>query len=284
MILITGSSGFIGSKVVEKLQYQEVDYITGSYNPQIIEYEFKHKGSLISEKDLSTYLDKIQIILHIGAWIPKNTLEADDVNLSLTNIASTSKLLNFKYKNLNKIIFMSTTDVYPSNELVNESTIPNPQTSYAWSKLINENQIYQFSKRLSHKCLILRVGNVYGPGDGSYDKVLQTIIKSASNNRIIEVNSNTLRHFLFINDLVAYVCESLTKINVSALINITGSSSYKLSEVVKMIYEVFPVNKFSIKLIQNVSNNDHTFDTTKMNKTFNLRQTELEIGLLDYLK
>jgi nucleoside-diphosphate-sugar epimerase len=179
---------------------------------------------------------------------------------------------------------MSTTDVYPSNELVNESTIPNPQTSYAWSKLINENQVYRFSERLSHKFLILRVGNVYGPGDGAYEKVLQKIIKSVSNYGKIEVNGNTLRHFLFINDLITYVCDSITKINVSGWINITGTSSYKLSEVVKMINEVFPETKLSVKLIENESNNDYTFDTKKMNKTFNLKQTELKIGLLDYLK
>jgi hypothetical protein len=48
--------------------------------------------------------------------------------------------------------------------------------------------------------------------------------------------------------------------------------------------EIFPMIKQNIKLVQNMSNNDHTFDTTKMNKIFTIKQTELKNGLMDYLK
>ena len=283
MILITGSSGFIGSNLTRKLNLENLEFIRASYDTQINDYVFKFGEFFVSKNELPTYLAKVTTILHVGAWTPKNRSELNRLDFSQTNIAGTAKLLSLEFQNLTKFIFTSTTDIYPTTEIITESTRPSPESEYSWSKLINENQVYEFARKQNIACLILRIGNVYGPGDSSYDKVLQSVIKSVKNNKSIKISGGAQRHFLYIHDLVEYLYKSITCHDITGWINIVGAKPYKLYEVMELVHELFPDSKNLVNLFQNNSTDISLFDVGKMNNIFNILQTELRTGLLGYL-
>ena len=109
-ILVTGADGFIGCHVVDALValYGADKIITVGKlqkNPcQNVVSDYKN-GYLGLDAES---LDKITIILHLGGWIPKVADFANDLDGASSNISFTKALLQLSFKNLKKVVFVST--------------------------------------------------------------------------------------------------------------------------------------------------------------------------------
>ena len=179
-ILVTGGAGYIGSHtVVELLKNSEYDVIIvdnfSNSNPEIINrlYEITGRPIKIYHRDCKEQLDdilsehKVDAIIHFAAYKSvgesvDNPIQYYDNNInSLLNMLDTAKYFGIK-----NFVFSSSCSLYgnlkelPATE---ESPLSDPESPYAYTKLIGERILQDFSKvNTDIKIISLRYFNPVG--------------------------------------------------------------------------------------------------------------------------
>lgn len=179
-ILVTGGAGYIGSHtVVELLKNPEYDVIIvdnfSNSNPEIINrlYELTQRPIKIYHRDCREQLDdiltqhKVDAIIHFAAYKSvgesvESPIQYYDNNInSLLNMLDTAK--HFDIKNF---VFSSSCSLYgnlkelPATE---ESPLSEPESPYAYTKLMGERILQDFSKvNTDMKIVALRYFNPVG--------------------------------------------------------------------------------------------------------------------------
>jgi UDP-glucose 4-epimerase len=238
MIVVTGCSGFIGShlmnKLIEKYNYSNVIGLTSK---ETHEYQYiKHIDYEVFSNSRFSVIDA-NIVIHAGAFIPKNNNDANNIAFCNKNIINTTKLLENTNKKLKKFIFLSTIDVYDDAKLINENSFVGFNSMYGLSKLYCEKMILAWGKQNEVDVLILRIGHVYGPGEEKYQKLIPETIRRILKGENIEVwgSGEDLRAFIHVDDVINSILESIEKKTNSKVINIVSSESYSINETIKTI-------------------------------------------------
>lgn len=135
LITITGSRGFIGTAIRERIKYPytEVDFVLGKDHKDII----GRKGTLIF---LSSFVDQGESMVDPAKYIQNNVTY---LSMLLTR------------NKFNEVIFPSSCMVYDA-----EGNLE-PKSIYGFTKLAGEKLI----KIYAPQYWILRIGNPYGKGD-----------------------------------------------------------------------------------------------------------------------
>lgn len=184
-ILVTGSSGFVGSGLVTLLESIQMPA------SRIDEEYFLHdnwKDHLLQLLDMH----KPEFIFHIGAC--SDTLEQDSQFMMIRNYESTKLLVDWAARNSAGVIYSSSAATYGENGLY-------PSNLYGWSKYAAEDYV-----RLNGG-VSLRYFNVYGPGEKHKGRMasffLQALIKKASGEEIKIFPKKPLRDFVYIKDILS---------------------------------------------------------------------------------
>lgn len=280
-ILITGASGFVGKKVLERLlpnndvialSSQTLDGVTSvpSLNYSFDNNYLRNNGC-----------EQTEVLLHVGAFTPKTTQDADDLELTTENIINTKRLLQSVLPNLKKIVFISTLDVYQHCEgVLSENTPAIPSTMYGWSKLYCEQIIRKHCEAKGMDCIILRLGHVYGEGEEKYRKVMPIMVRNAINGENLNIygDGEAIRSFIYIDDVAAAITNSL-QLKGFNIINIVGDEKTSINELAELI------KSFSEKNIAIVHNENHqpnvnfVFDNSKLKQYLLPELTLLKDGL-----
>jgi ADP-L-glycero-D-manno-heptose 6-epimerase len=181
-IIITGTQGFIGSNLKQKLQDKyEIIEINEDVFKTVNWREFVSKYF---------WLD-IKSVFHVGAC--SDTLETDVNYMMLLNYEFTKHLsILCKSKNI-PLIYSSSAANYGTN---NE----HPSNLYGWSKYVAEDYV------ISNGGIGLRYFNVYGPGEEHKGKMssvaYQMFLKSKNNEEIKLFPKKPKRDFIYIDDVI----------------------------------------------------------------------------------
>lgn len=157
-ILITGASGFIGGRLLDAaMTAWGRDNVIAFSSRKISDCRTVVYNNAESDFGLEpadkVLLEDVEVVIHAGAYTPKNGGEANVISACNENIFFTEKLLKLPFNNLRKIVFTSTLDVYAAVTPICESTPTQPATLYGWSKLYCEQMISVFA---SEKKLLVR--------------------------------------------------------------------------------------------------------------------------------
>ena len=134
-VLLTGSTGFIGSSLITYLEenspksLNDILVLSSVQHPKLKTILYDVNSFILSE------IIDVTSVIHLGAFIPKNNIEVNDIERCTSNITFTKNLLNTLPTTIDKFIFISTTDVYKKINLINEDSIVEPAGLYGWSKL-----------------------------------------------------------------------------------------------------------------------------------------------------
>jgi UDP-glucose 4-epimerase len=162
-ILVTGGAGYIGSHtVVELLKNTEFDVIIvdnfSNSNPEIVNrlYEITGRPIKIYHRDCKEQLDdilsehKVDAIIHFAAYKSVGESVEDPIRYYDNNINSLLNMLDTaKYFDIKNFVFSSSCSLYgnlkklPATE---ESPLSEPESPYAYTKLIGERILQDFSK------------------------------------------------------------------------------------------------------------------------------------------
>lgn len=244
MILLTGIGGFVGKHLVQFLanEYPNMELVALT-NSNI------EKVHCISHDDYfykSSYFpdniaNRIEVIVHLGSFTPKSSMEANDVVKCNRNISSTLSLLLLKLPLVNRVIYISSLDVYSnSSKIIDENTATLPRTFYGWSKLFCEKMVEFHCDKLNIKAVILRLGHVYGPGEESYQKLIPVTMKSINDGQspVIFGDGDDLRSFIYVDDVVRSIATAITKSLDTRIINVVHHQSFKILEIVEKIIAI----------------------------------------------
>lgn len=257
-ILITGTSGYIGSSAFKFLSRKYNVYGLDKKNP-IINSKKIFKINLLNKEKTKKLLYKINpsFVVHLAGESlvdPKKKKE----KYTLNNIVATQNLLYCMKKNkIKKIIFSSTAAIYESKNIpLKENFKTNPISNYAISKLIVEKLI----KKSKIKFIIFRFFNVASSFDkfiGENHKpethLIPRALLYALKNKIFNIygkdyktpDGTCIRDFIHIKDICSFIncsIEYLEKKNKSNTFNVGSGKSYSVLQVVKILSKKTKLN------------------------------------------
>jgi len=169
-VLVTGATGFIGSRLVDALINKEYDVTSliregkkGNSKSNIIYGDLTDEK--IDFKDL-----KFDCVFHLASHTP---LEKNKKILEKVNLEGTKKLFD-EIKNItNSIIYISGLGVYgePGDKIINEEQKYNPNTNFVKIRLDAEKYLRDNSLKNDINFAVVHFGDVYGPG-GWFNEML----------------------------------------------------------------------------------------------------------------
>ena len=253
-IIITGGLGFIGSHITRKLIENNYEVIIiDNMSSNIVE---SISGCQHLNYDLNDYdtlkevkIPKVNTLLHLaGQASGPTSFQIPEIDIK-NNILATLNLIKWcKINNIKRVIFASSSMVYgdnPDNECLNEDNICYPKTIYASSKYYAENLFKIYATPLGIKWNILRMYNVYGPGqdltrmDQGMVSIFLSIVKQG-NYVGVKGPLNRFRDFIYIDDIVqGWECCLMDNNHLNQIYNLgTGVKTY-ISSLIEIIVDVY---------------------------------------------
>ena len=241
-ILITGSSGFIGTNLLFSLQSQNYDIavIDRSNNPN-----FKNVINYIGDICDYSFVEKTILdfqpnkVFHLAGYKNRSS-NIEEVSLSLNvNLLGTLNLYQAltKISTIESIIAIGTSDEYGIQySSFTESSIENPISAYGFSKLCGTQLAQFFNRSFNLPVIILRPTIAYGPHQAN-DMFIPSLINTLMSNSDFKMTEGKqLRDFIYISDLVdAMLLISESQSHNGEIFNIGSGDSLRLREVASII-------------------------------------------------
>jgi nucleoside-diphosphate-sugar epimerase len=285
MILLTGTSGFIGSKLliecINLFGQENVVILSSKKNenyPTILYENYKINAVDFSQSPFN----KIKTVVHVGAFIPKSAADLNDILKSNSNIIFTQNLLSSLPTSVEKFIFLSSIDVYKkTDQVISENNPTIPETLYGFSKLYCEKMVEQWANTNNKIIQILRLGHVYGPGEGLFKKIIPVTMQKLKENEqpIIMGDGNSKRAFIYIEDVIFCVKEIMKFDHYKGPINIVNDQFVTIKDLVNQIIQVAESKISPEYITQEFSKNDIFFEANKLKSLINVEFTPMPIGL-----
>ncbi len=232
-VLITGCSGFIGSRLVSHLLQKGHDTfcVSRSATCPNIGRSNHLKHDLVQEVDHNRFPPDLDCIVHLAAALDKTVQESE---MFRTNTLGTLNLLEYgKRVGINEFVFASSGAVYGySKTLLSEKSSINPTDFYGLSKYQSELLVNHYSHCFS--TAILRLFFPYGPGQirGIVPR-LTHYIKSGIPITIYNEDNPRINP-IYIADVVNAIVGSLS-LGKNSTINIGGNEETTIRELSLMI-------------------------------------------------
>jgi len=203
-LLITGSSGFIGTNLIKYLNKKNVKYFgvdkkVNNYIKLKNFYKLDLKNKLKLEKIFRKR--KFKYIIHLAALPGFVSCHINPNKAFNDNILATFNLLELAKKNkVRKILLASSMGV--------DNFKKNPSI-YGLTKYFCEQLSHTYVKTKKMNITICKIANVFGPYSDHKTSVVHSFIKKILKKKPVNIHKNGLqeRDFIFVED----VCESLYK-------------------------------------------------------------------------
>jgi dTDP-4-dehydrorhamnose reductase len=249
-ILITGSNGLLGQKLVHLLsQFPEVKLIATAKGPNRLTDELKYTYvslDITNEQDVLDVFKTYQpnALIHTAAMTNVDTCETDPEGCELLNVTAVSYLIQACKSNNTFFCHVSTDFIFDGESgPYDEKATPNPISIYGESKWKAE-QLLQTS---TIKWAIARTILVFGiVEDMSRTNIILWVKKSLEEGKTIHVVTDQFRTPTLAEDL-AMGCWLITKKHVQGIFNISGSDFLTPYEMAIKTAEFYHLPKELIK-------------------------------------
>lgn len=240
-ILITGATGFIGSKLGRVLAKDNQVYgLVRNENSVSGDYFIPVFADLTDPKFVSLLPENVDCVIHLAQSLKYRDFPEGVFDINRINVNSTLELLEWaRVKRVKKFIFASTANVYgPTEKLLTEACPSDPNSFYGASKLAAENIIKPYAKFF--KIDVLRFFTVYGPGQSGMliPNIAQKVFVGDPIN--LAENEGICLSPIFIDDacsIIQLLINSSSK-QKYRLINICGDEITNLYKVVSIIEKI----------------------------------------------
>lgn len=246
-ILITGSSGTIGTRLFEKLLVQGFDVIgfdkkRNKWNKELNSLTIV--GNLLKKSDLEKIPKDVDAIIHLAAN-PRVYDLVVDPDLARDNMLTVYNILEFaRRNNVKKVMFSSSRETYGNRKIIKSSEkdvdIRLCESPYAASKITGEVLMYSYQKCYGIDYIVFRFSNVYGMYDESARFIPLMYQKMKNNEDVVIFGKDKLLDFTYIDDCVNGIikCVKNFKKAKNNTINIAAGRGETLLGVAKIIKKI----------------------------------------------
>ncbi len=254
-IFITGSEGFIGSHIVEKLilKGHRVKALV-LYNDRNsygwldnIDNKIKNEIEFIlgDIRDLDFVINQsknVDVIYHLAALIGIPYSYLSPFSYLKTNIEGSMNIFKASLNNnVEQLIHTSTSEVYGSALYtpIDEKHPLNAQSPYAASKIAADQMGNSFYDSFNLPITTIRPFNTYGPRQSARAVISTIIIQAIYGNKINLGNINATRDFTYISDTVdAFIKAIGNKKIIGETINLGTGYEVDIRTLVKIIGKI----------------------------------------------
>lgn len=262
-ILVTGSSGFIGSRIVKKLLDQDysvicIDLLDYYDLPDNYANKFYFYRGDLCDRDLMDYIfdtHEIGYVFHLAASIKVPEGEKFPLMYYQNNIESIFVILEMMQKyNCKNIVFASTSAVYgtASDHSFTEEQAGDPISVYGRSKLFGETIIKDVCDSENFNYVIFRFFNAAGGVDHSDQQnhlipvVIDKIKKQEPPIEIFGTDYSTpdgtcVRDYIHVDDIAdafLYCVPLFDTRQTKEIINLGSAKGYSVREIINECFSV----------------------------------------------
>lgn len=251
--LVTGSAGFIGSRLAARLldgghEVRGVDAFTPYYEPADkranLEPLRARDGFSFDELDLrnatlSVPAD-VEVVFHLAAQPGVRASWGATFDDYLGhNVLATQRLLEAcREAGTPRVVMASSSSVYGEAERhpTPEDVTPRPVSPYGVTKLACEALLTAYAANFGLPSVVLRYFTVYGPGQRP-DMAFHRFIRAALTGGTIEVfgDGEQTRDVTFVDDAVGATIAAAATDGPTGPVNVGGGSQVALNEVIEAI-------------------------------------------------
>lgn len=241
-VLVTGSTGFIGSALTAKLK--KLGATVYGVSQKLDNSKFNLKANILDGKKINDFIkgNKINICFHLAAQSLVESGQDDPYKTFKVNTEGTLNILeSARVNNLERVIVASTSHVYGRNKAPYfEGYMPRPSRPYETSKACTDLIAQSYAETFNLPVLIPRFVNIYGPGDKNYTRLIPKTIKSVLQGKSPKMwGGGAIRDYLFIDDaLDAFLKLSNTDLKILEKNRVFNFGSNNLISVRELIDKI----------------------------------------------
>ena len=292
-ILITGSNGLLGQKLVKQLNKKtHVSFFATSLgvnrNPDC--QESKYESLDITDQlqvDLLLNRYRPDAIIHTAAMTNVDDCEVNPEPCHLINVIATAYLFKSAKDIGAHFILLSTDFVFDGLKgNYSEKDTPNPLSIYAESKVDAENLLKQSEYR---NWSIVRTIIVFGEGQNlSRSNIVLWAKGALSSNKDLHIIDDQFRAPTWADDL-AWACIRISELNKNGIYHISGPDTFSIYDLVLRVAKFYNLETKSLRKTDSASLNQAAkrppktgFDLSKARKDLGYQPMTFEdsLGLL----
>lgn len=265
-ILVTGTSGFIGAKLAQRLT--ELDHT-------VIGVDFSDSGThttLVKDISDKTFVEEfegidVDVIYHLAAQSGGYRSLIDPHTDSVWNCSGTANMVNLGKKlKVKKFNFISSMAVYGNGQLVSEDTPPNPISFYGVSKYAGELQTKLLLEHNKIPYSIYRLFATYGSGqdlENPHQGILSIYLNQALQHNHVKITGkkDRVRELIHVDDVVSALELGLSNETNNKVFNVSNNEKLTPEIIINAIGEQLGKKLEIIELEGYVG--DQTYITSK---------------------
>lgn len=257
-ILVTGSNGLLGQKIVGQLLKSKTQFVATSLGENrntacpAVNYQ---SLDITNPEDVTSVFNQVipTVVINTAAMTNVDVCEEDEVNCRKINVDAVALLFD-ACKELDAHFIQLSTDFVFDGEAgpYREMDKRNPLSAYARSKVDSENLLM---RSVYKKWAILRTIIVFGEGENLSRSNIVLWAKSALNEGgPLTIVNDQFRAPTWADDL-AWACIQTGKLNVQGILHISGPETMSIYELVIRIGKYYGLNTSIISPISSTTLN-----------------------------
>ena len=277
-VLLTGSTGFIGSNLLYELYHKNQIFLI-IRNSSKNNYTFKdYKNIKIIYYDKFDDLDKklkkltIDVVIHCATHYVRNHSFSDILQLNKSNIIFGNVILeNLKLMKTKKFINFST--VWEDYDSIKNNNF----NLYSTYKRSFTNIINYYTKIMpSIKFFNLMISDTFGESDNRY-KIINVLKKNYKNNKTTKiVSKNLFINLLNIKDITEAVHLIMKKNFSTGQYLLKNKLNYRMIDLINLFNNKFE-KKIKVKWLSNKTIKEKIFPYKKLEGWFSTKSSKIDI-------
>lgn len=245
-VLVTGSSGTVGTALCKALLEQGFDVIGADIQPNQWSNLVNENTFIVDLEDedaLSTFPESVDLVIHLAANARVHKL-VKNPSRAKENFDTAFNVLEYARKVGADFLFSSSREVYGNNGKViydeTDTYVDECESPYTASKIGGEALVKSYDECYNIDTSIVRFSNVYGKYDAS-DRVIPLFIAKSNRGEELKVfGDDKVLDFTHIDDCIDGVIKIVNNFNKASgtTFNIASGRGTSLIEMAEIIVEL----------------------------------------------